>query len=389
MAKTQSTKIPGIRYTEHPTRKHGQRKDRYFTIRYQRNKKQIEECLGWASEGWTLQKANELLCKIKENIRFGRTPQSFKEMREMNEKIRTEEKKIEQENLADRITIKEVYEQFMIVYKTETADATYKRVRGLYENYIDSKLGNKKLKDVTVTDVQNIILEVSETMASRSVNYVRSVIQLIFNYAKKHDLYPYDSPTAKVKIKQEDNKRRRFLTKDEAKRLLEDLKKRSIDVHDEALLSIYSGMRAGEIFNLQWERVLWHIDRIFIVKTKNGEDRMEPMHPLVKEMLKRRYLDSQTGYVFKSRNGGKIKEVSDTFERAVKALGFNNGVIDDREKIVFHSLRHTYASWLVMKGVDLYTTQKLMGHKSTQTTQRYAHLAPGYLEKAVNSLESI
>lgn len=226
-------------------------------------------------------------------------------------------------------------------------------------------------------------------MAPRSISYVRSVIQLIFNYAKKHNLYFYDSPTTKVKVKQEDNKRRRFLSKQEARTLLDELMKRSVDVHDMALLSLYSGMRAGEIFNLQWERVLWHIDRIFIVKTKNNEDRMEPMHPLVKEMLKRRYLDSQTGYVFKTRNGEKIKEISNTFERTIKFLGFNKGVVDDREKVVFHTLRHTYASWLVMGGVDLYTTQKLMGHKSSQVTQRYAHLAPGYLEKAVNSLESI
>ncbi len=389
MANCKSSKITGIRYREHGTRKHGKQKDKYYYIRYMKAQKRHEEGLGWASEGWSEQRANALLFEIKENIRFGRSPQSFKEMREMNECARKEKQKAELENLADRITVKEIYDKFIIIYETETSPSTYRRVKGLYENYINSKLGNKRLKDVTVEDVQNIILEVSTTMAPRSIAYIRSVIQLIFNYAKKHDLYPYDSPTTKVRVKQEDNKRRRFLTKEEATLLLEDLKKRSIDVHDEALLSMYSGMRAGEIFNLQWERVLWHIDRIFIVKTKNGEDRMEPMHPLVKEMLKRRYLDSQTGYVFKARNGGKIKEVSDTFERAVKSLGFNEGIIDAREKIVFHSLRHTYASWLVMKGVDLYTTQKLMGHKSSQTTQRYAHLAPGYLEKAVNSLESI
>lgn len=116
---------------------------------------------------------------------------------------------------------------------------------------------------------------------------------------------------------------------------------------------------------------------------------MEPMHALVKAMLQRRYRDDQEGYIFKARNGGKITDLSDTFQRTVDKLGFNDGITDPRQKVVFHTLRHTYASWLVMKGVDLYTTQKLMGHKSNQMTQRYAHLAPGYLEKAVNSLDSI
>ena len=387
--KITSSNIKGIYYREHETRKHGRQKDKYLMIKYTANSKQVTEAIGWMSEGWTTQKANEILCEIKRNIREGKHPQSFKEMREMNEQAKKDEQKAEQESLADRITVKEIYDKFIAIYETETSYATYRRVKGLYENYIDSILGNKRLKDVTVEDVQNVVLEVSGTMAPRSIAYVRSVIQLIFNFAKKHDLYVGDIPTTKVKVKQEDNKRTRFLTKEEAGLLLEELKKRSIDVHDEALLSMYSGMRAGEVFNLQWERVLWHIDRIHVVKTKSGEDRMEPMHPLVKEMLQRRYLDSQTGYVFKSRTGGKIKEVSDTFFRAVNALGFNDNVVDDREKIVFHSLRHTYASWLVMSGVDLYRTQKLMGHKNGQTTQRYAHLAPGYLEEAVNRLERI
>jgi site-specific recombinase XerD len=78
-----------------------------------------------------------------------------------------------------------------------------------------------------------------------------------------------------------------------------------------------------------------------------------------------------------------------TYQRVVQRLGFNLGIDDVTQKVVFHTLRHTYASWLVMGGVDLYTIQKLMGHKSHQMTQRYAHLAPEHLEKAVNSLENI
>lgn len=165
--------------------------------------------------------------------------------------------------------------------------------------------------------------------------------------------------------------------------------KRSIDVHDMALLSLYAGLRAGEIFNLQWERIFWNSDRIIIADPKNGESRLEPMHEFVKEMLKRRYETDSSGYVFKAKNGGKITDLSDTFQRTIDALGFNDGITDSRQKVVFHTLRHTYASWLVMSGIDLYTVQRLMGHKDIKMTQRYAHLAPGYLEKAVNLLESV
>jgi site-specific recombinase XerD len=76
----------------------------------------------------------------------------------------------------------------------------------------------------------------------------------------------------------------------------------------------------------------------------------------------------------------------DSYERAVERLGFNVNITDRRQRVVFHTLRHTYASWLVMAGVDLYTVQRLMGHKDITMTQRYAHLAPEHLDKAVNVL---
>jgi site-specific recombinase XerD len=104
-------------------------------------------------------------------------------------------------------------------------------------------------------------------------------------------------------------------------------------------------------------------------------------------MLKKRKSSSKSDLVFPSRTGEKITEVSRTFDRVVVALGFNSGVTDLRHKIVFHTLRHTYASWLVMSGVDLYTVQRLMGHSTIAMTERYSHLAPNHLKKAVSTFE--
>jgi site-specific recombinase XerD len=61
---------------------------------------------------------------------------------------------------------------------------------------------------------------------------------------------------------------------------------------------------------------------------------------------------------------------------------------DTRQRVVFHTLRHTYASWLVMEGVDLYRVKELLGHKDLTMTQRYSHLAPDSLRGAVNILEA-
>ena len=382
-------KIPGIRYREHPSRKAGIRKDRYYSMFYQLNGKQKEEGVGWLSQGWTERKVAEQLFEIKNNIKLGKHPQTLKEKREMAEQAKKEQEIQEIETISERITLQEAFEEYLKVHKMETTPSTWQSTVMYYNCWISKPLGTKKLTDISVKDIQDVITKASEKLASRSVLYVKAVLRQIFNFAKKRDLYFKDNPAMKVKIKMKDNKRTRFLNQDEAKALLEELKKHSVDVHDIALLSLYSGMRAGEIFNLQWEHVIWHSDRIAIVDPKNGEGRMQPMHPLVKEMLQKRYYTDKDGYVFKSEDGGKINKISRTFERTVKAMGFNDKVTDPRQKVVFHTLRHTHASWLVMNGVDLYTTQKLMGHKSNQMTQRYAHLAPGYLEKAVNSLESI
>lgn len=381
--------IKGIRYRQHESRKHGKQFDKYFIIYYNVNKKRKVEAVGWASEGWTLQKINEILCELKRNIREGKHPQSLAEKREMAERARKEEETRAVESEAERITLKEIFDKYLEVHKTETTEATWQNTERYYRNWIDKKLGKKKLIDITVDDIHSVITQALSTRSTRTADFIRAVFRQIFNFAKKRDLYFKDNPAMKIKIKMKDNKRTRFLTQDEARMLLEELQKHSPDVHDIALLSLYSGMRAGEIFNLQWEHVIWHSERIAIVDPKNGESRMEPMHPLVKEMFQKRYYSDKEGYVFKAKNGGRIQKLSRTFARTVKALGLNDKITDSRQNLVFHSNRHTYASWLVMNGVDLYTTQKLMGHKSNQMTQRYAHLAPGYLEKAVNSLESI
>ena len=83
----------------------------------------------------------------------------------------------------------------------------------------------------------------------------------------------------------------------------------------------------------------------------------------------------------------QFTEIPMSFDLAVKELKLNQNVADRRQKIVFHSLRHTYASWLVESGVDLYVVKELLGHSNIQMTQRYAHLAQGTLQKAVKSLE--
>jgi site-specific recombinase XerD len=102
-------------------------------------------------------------------------------------------------------------------------------------------------------------------------------------------------------------------------------------------------------------------------------------------MLESRPQGKPLDYVFKGRKG-KLSRISPTFFRIIDALKFNENIDDPRLQICFHSCRHSYASWLIDQGQDLYTVQKLLGHKTNVMTQRYAHLAENKLKDAAQKL---
>jgi len=83
----------------------------------------------------------------------------------------------------------------------------------------------------------------------------------------------------------------------------------------------------------------------------------------------------ESTYVFYNKDGSRLRDIRGSYNKAVKASGLDH--------MTFHSLRHTYASLLVMKGRDLPTVQQLLGHADIKTTMRYAHLAPDHLRLAV------
>jgi integrase len=176
----------------------------------------------------------------------------------------------------------------------------------------------------------------------------------------------------------------------EADTLLKALVKVSRSVHDMALLSLHSGMRAGEIFDLRGSDLDFENGLITVRDPKNKQARKAYMTPTLSAMLKARIPEDPEGYVFPDRvHGGRINIVSQTFRKTVEALGFNKGVTDPRQKISFHSMRHTFGSWLAIQGTPILTISQLMGHKTLSMAARYAHLSPDHKRDATLNLEKI
>jgi len=388
--KWEKTKFPGVRSRKHPTRKHGLQFDRYYTIYYQLNGKRKEEGVGWSSRGWSPGEVFSLLNELKTNHKTGKDPQTLAE----KGKLKREAEKKEQQKRArlekESITFGEFFkETYWPVAKTSKNPDSCKAEKIYFNKWIDPVIGKMSFKDIRslrIIKIRKKMLEAKKPKSRRTIEYVFAIVRQIWNMARQEGLINTESPTGEIKKLKFDNKRLRFLSHNEADALLEGLKIRSLQLHNISLLSLHCGLRASEVFNLTWGKV--DFDRgIITVDGKGDKSRPAFMTAEIKAMLESLAKGNPDDLVFLDRKGKKINRISYSFTRAVDEIKLNEGITDDRQKVVFHSLRHTFASWHVENGTDLYTVQKLLGHSTSAMTERYSHLSPDTLKSAVKALE--
>jgi len=396
MAKvTWETPYRGIKTKNHETRKHGVKPDKYFTIRFQFNKKRIESCLGWSSEGWSLEKAIVRMKELKDEARKGVGVKTHREKQIEADEQRKEQERQEQERLEielkNSMTIGKYFKKiYYPSIQQEKKKKTYISEEQQFRIWIKPVIGGKSFKDVSVFDLEKLKKTIlSAGKSPRTVEYCLTTLGQIFRYAVRTGHHMGEIPTTWVKKPKFDNKRVRFLSLDEAHSLLDILKEISPQVHDMALMSLHCGLRAGEIFSLTWGTVDLEHGFINLMDTKSGRTRTLSMTDVVKELLVKKGIGKNDELVFPASNGKMIVNMSQTFPRAVEKAGFNEGVTDRRQRVTFHTLRHSFASWLVMEGISLYEVKALLGHASLTMTERYSHLAPDRNRKAADTMGQI
>jgi integrase len=366
------TKFPGVylRASE-GQRMHGGKADVCFYIRYKNEGRQYLEKVGWQSEGYSAKLATQIRAERLRMIRHG-------------QELPKDKKKIPR--------FSEMAESYLEWAKeNRTREGRVERYR--YRVHLEEPLGGKRLNEISSFDLERLKSSLTKKgLASASVKHCLVLVREIFNKAVAWNKYQGPNPIKGVKMPSPNNRRERFLTHEEADFLLGELAKTSKTVHDQALLSLHCGLRAGEIFSLRGQDLDFENGMIRIVDPKNKANRTAYMTESVRNILKERVPGSPTDFVFKDRDhGGKIESVSKTFDRAVKRLGFNNGVTDSRQRVVFHTLRHTFASWLALEGnfggKSILTIKELLGHKTLAMTERYAHPIPDMKKQAVLALE--
>jgi len=393
--------VKGIFYREHPKRKESPnavRKDRQWIVIQKVDGKRIVSTLGWSSDNpsWTELKAGVKAAEYKDNHRWNKAnpdqlPRPICKQDEddaaqrLCEKLERERKAVEHKNT----TFGQFFAKRYLPLQYDNGKKSASKEEQLYRSHIAPVLKKFSFAEIKPLHVEKISKKMKDKgLAPRTIAYAHSLIRQVWNLAIVDGITSDQHPIGQVKRPKINNKRERFITEDEEALLLPALKARSTTMHDMTIISLDTGARWGELANLTWQNVDLKAQTARLMDTKAGDNRtIHTTTQRVMKMLDRRKHESDSPYVFPARDGNKQKQVNVVFLRTVRDLGLNDGIDDDRKKVCFHTMRHTFASRLAMAGVPLYTIKTAMGHHSIIMTERYAHLMPDTLREAMAELE--
>lgn len=231
----------------------------------------------------------------------------------------------------------------------------------------------KLLHEITPLDIDNYKKERVKRVSPRTVNIEVKFLKAMYNKAiswGKAD----SNPTNSVQLFREEKGRIRYLEKKEIGKLL---KTCSDHLRPIVVAVLNTGMRKAEVLNLKWEDVDFG-RKIVNIEGKWGQRREVPINKALYRILRALEKKKNGPYVFCNKKGQPYGDITKGFKGALRRAGINN--------FRFHDLRHTFASHLVMAGVDLKTVQELLGHKTIGMTMRYAHLSPNHKRLAVEKM---
>lgn len=362
MPKRTKTKYPGVYYRE--ARRIGKSgTEKVYYITFKQNGRMIEEKAGRQyKDQMTPAKANRIRAERIE----GKRP-SPKEKREAE--------KADKEAQANRWTI----DRLFTAYKEAKpnlkgwAKGTYD---SLYGKHLKTSFGDKEPREILPLDVKRVENRLIKKRSPQLVKHALKMLRVLCNFGTDSGLCP--GLSFKIKMPLVDNTKTEDLSTEQLKRLIEAIK---ADRHSQAgpmmLMALYTGMRAGELFRLQWRDIDFERGFIRIKNPKGGIDQTIPLNDAARQVLKRHPKRKGSPFVFPGRGGRQRTRIDKAANDIKKAAGL------PKDFRPLHGLRHVYASMLASSGkVDMYVLQRLLTHKDPKMTQRYAHLRDEALRQA-------
>lgn len=250
-----------------------------------------------------------------------------------------------------------------------------------YRLHLEPRFGKKTLDAISPIDIERMKTELrkgvnkrGKSFAAATIKHQLVIIRRLYNLARKWNLFDGKNPIASVSMPKLDNQKTEFLTNEELTRLLDTLD--TWPFRESAAFirfALFTGLRRGELFKLQWDDVDFERGIITLKDPKSGKTENIPVSMKALDVLKA--LEVTSPFVFPGKAGKQRVDFNGPWQRIRKAADLPAG-------FRLHGLRHHFASTLVSAGVDLLVVQKLLTHKDAKTTARYAHLAPGTVRDA-------
>ena len=274
-----------------------------------------------------------------------------------------------------------IWESFLPFIKT------YKRSwdtdQSLLKNHIVPTFGHLYMDQLNKKHVIDFIGKHLETHAPGSVNRVTILLRYIYNCAIRWETTGITkNPTNNIPLLEENNKKERFLSKEEAEKLLGAIQKSPNKMLQYIVpMLILTGARKNEVLKAKWEDFNFEQKVWRIPMSKSGKARYVPLSDGVEQILSNVPVFDACSYVFP--NPKTLKPYISFFHAwntARKSVGLGD--------VRVHDLRHSFASFLVNAGRSLYEVQKILGHTQIKTTQRYAHLSQESLLSAANAVSN-
>ena len=240
---------------------------------------------------------------------------------------------------------------------------------------------NLKLHELSQRNISEYIqhkAKVSPYTAQQHLAYLSSAFNKAINQG-----YLRENPCNGIRRFKLPEKLPVYFTKDEFQKLLDTTTDN--DLRNLFIFAVNTGLRQMELLRLEWNQIdmegcLLYLDNRNHL-TKSKRIRTLPLNNSAVEVLRRRINNNNRSLVIFTYQGREISQdfISHKIKKIIKKAGVN-------PQLNFHSLRHTFASWLVQAGVSIYEVSKLLGHSDIKTTEIYAHLEIGNLHEAVKKL---
>ncbi|MCT7619180.1 tyrosine-type recombinase/integrase [Aliarcobacter butzleri] len=360
-----NTKFSGVFYRESIT---NDKLDKTYYIRYKdKNNKDKEIKIGKYSEGFRENYCNQLRNEIITKQRIGEEPPAA---------TRNKKKKI--------LSIETISEN----YFSEKKEGGYKGTdESNYKNYILPYFKTLDFENISKNDIQIFSNQLKKTkslikkelISDKTINNILNFLKTLIKYAFKNDYIKNDF-SKYIQLLEIDNARERFLTKDEIK-LLFDYSKDDETLYLLFKLALNTGARLATLLNIHKKDIDFTHDLLTLKDFKNNSTYKAFLTDDLKALLEKRVNSLKPNdKLFISNPERRLRAKLDEL--------FNKDIDDNdrKNKIVFHSLRHTFASHLAINETPIFTIQKLMNHKDIRMTLRYAKLSPDSGREAVINL---